>query len=250
MTNQTAVAATGTASPLEQAWQALAKYDRGSSRGALMPLDEAVVNALRDNTRRPELEQKFIGLLGSPAPAVAREYACNKLALFGSAASVPALIALLDHAELSDAARNALETLPCSEAAAGMRDRLPKLSGAQLVGAINSLGARRDTASVALLASLLTRPEPPVVSAAVAALGMIGTAEASRALQQFLSKASAESRVAAADACLSAAEQLLAAGNKTEALALYKLLSGAEFPKHVKVAATRGLLLAAQSKSN
>ena len=51
-----------------------------------------------------------------------------------------------------------------------------------------------------------------------------------------------------ADACLICAEQLLADGKKTEAIALYQELRSSDQSKHVKVAATKGMLIAAARK--
>jgi hypothetical protein len=53
---------------------------------------------------------------------------------------------------------------------------------------------------------------------------------------------------AVADACLACAEHLLADGKKAEAIGLYKSLAGEDQPKHVRLAATRGLLAAAGKK--
>ena len=51
-----------------------------------------------------------------------------------------------------------------------------------------------------------------------------------------------------ADARLICAEQLLADGNKAEAVALYKDLQADDQPAHVKVAAMKGMLAAATKK--
>ena len=48
---------------------------------------------------------------------------------------------------------------------------------------------------------------------------------------------------AVADASLVCAERLLADGKKAEATLVYKSLCGEDQPKHVRLAATRGLLL-------
>ena len=53
---------------------------------------------------------------------------------------------------------------------------------------------------------------------------------------------------AVADACLACAERLLGDGKKAEAIVLYKSLAGEDQPKHVRLAATRGLLAAAGKK--
>ena len=94
---------------------------------------------------------------GSGLSRAAKDFACRTLTVIGTAASVPALAALLADAELSHMARYALERIPAPEAAAALRDALPKLSGKLKIGVIGSLGVRRDEASVPALAALLGR---------------------------------------------------------------------------------------------
>ena len=80
--------------------------------------------------------------------------------------------------------------------------------------------------------------------AAAIALGDIGTADAAKALADGKPTAP-EATQAATDARLACAEELLAAGNKVEALAVYKSLVGESQPKQVRLAATRGMLTCA-----
>jgi HEAT repeat protein len=126
-----------------------------------------------------------------------------------------------------------------------MRSALPGLTGALKAGAIGSLGVRRDEASVSALAASLGDADKEVGCAAACALGNIGTPDAARALGQAAKSAPEGVKPAVADGCLVCAEQLLADGKKAEAVALYKSLAGADQPKHVRLAATRGLLSAA-----
>ena len=76
-------------------------------------------------------------------------------------------------------------------------------------------------------------------------LGLMGTPEAGEALTEWQKKAPEGITGAIADASLTCAERLLADGKKAEAVLIYKLLSGEDQPKHVRLAATRGLLAAA-----
>ena len=52
-------------------------------------------------------------------------------------------------------------------------------------------------------------------------------------------------RRASADASLACAESLLGEGKKTVALAIYKRIATPDAPKHVRLAATRGMLACA-----
>jgi HEAT repeat protein len=229
-----------------RAFESLTTYDHGSSRGALMPIDDAVVAAVGDAGARKALEQRLAAVLRAKVSPLAKQYVCSKLGLIGSADSVPALAELLAEGDVAHAARSALESIPCPEAIQALRDSLPKLAGLQKVGIVDSLGARRDAQSVLALTALLEDPDRQVASAALAALGNIGTPEAAQALQGFLPKAPEVIRLGVADALLACAERLLADGKKAEALAIYKALADPRQPKPIRVAASRGILVVSQ----
>jgi hypothetical protein len=233
---------------LDKAFTALKTFDWGQDRSALKAIDDAVVASNADAARRKDLETKLAAVLGSQTPQCAKDFACRKLSLIGTASSVPALAKLLTDEKLSHMSRYALERMSCTEAVQALRDALPKAGGVTKAGIVNSLGVRRDAASLAALAGLLGDANQPIATAAAAALGAIGTAEAATALADFQPKAPAGVKAAVADAQLVCAERLLAAGKKAEALAIYKALSTGDQPKHVKLAATRGLLAAAGRK--
>ena len=128
-----------------------------------------------------------------------------------------------------------------------MRDALPKVKGKIKVGVINSLGVRRDAESTGALVALLEDKDKQVAAAACSALGSIGTPEAAKAVKAFQAKAPKELSLAVADAQLTCAEQLLAAGKKADAMAIYKALAKSEH-KHVRVAGMRGMLAATGKK--
>jgi hypothetical protein len=96
--------------------------------------------------------------------------------------------------------------------------------------------------------ALLGDANQPTAAAAAAALGAIGTTDAAKALNDFRATTPAGLKLAAADASLLCAERLRAEGKKAEAVAIYKALSTGDQPKHVKMAATRGMLSAAGGK--
>ena len=113
---------------------------------------------------------------------------------------------------------------------------------------IGSLGVRRDAASVAALAVAIDDADQAVACAAAFALGDIGTPEAANILRDASKAATPSVKLAVADARLVSAERLLADGKKTEALTVYKSLIGDDQSKQVRLAATRGMLLAAGKK--
>ncbi len=191
---------------------------------------------------RKDLETKLLALLGEGTSRAAKDYIGRKLAVIGTAESVPALAALLTDKDLSHMARYALERIPAAEAAKALRDALAKTSGAEKAGVAGSLGTRRDAESIADLAALLGDSELCVATAAATALGDIGTAESAKALQDAKPACDAV-KLRVTDARLTAGERLLAAGDREAAKAVYKSLLASPL-KSVKLAATRGLLLA------
>jgi hypothetical protein len=231
---------------LDLAFDALKSYDYGSGRAALVPIDEAVVAALSDSSLRLELEQRLAALLPGQISRVAKDYVCSKLVLIGSAASVPAVAALLGDKDVSHLALTALAAIPSSDSTRALRQALPKLTGPPKAGAIDALGFRRDPESVPLLAKLLEDSDVEIARAAAAALGNIGNSDAVQVLQQFKTKAPETLQLALCDSTLACAEHLAGAGKRSEALAIYKSLNDSKHPKHVQLAARRGLLMAVQ----
>ncbi len=154
-----APAATGAIDPpgadqaaLETAFTALGTYDWGTDRELLKPIDNAVVAAHGDALACKQLEDRLNAVLKSGASRPAKDYACRKLMLVGTAESAPVLGGLLQDKEMSHMARFALERIPAAEAAGALRNALPQLTGELKAGVIASLGTRRDVESVPLLA--------------------------------------------------------------------------------------------------
>jgi HEAT repeat protein len=232
---------------LDQAFDALKKYDWGVDPKVLKPIDEAVIKTHGDAAARKDLESKLAALLDSGASRDAKDYVCRKLMVIGTAASVPALAKLLADKDNSHMARFALERNPAPEAAAALRDALSKVAATLKVGIIGSLGARGDAASVKDLSALVSNGDAAVARAAALALGNIASADAARAVADA-KPAHEDANAAVIDARLACAEALLAAGKKAEAVALYKSLAGENQPKHVRLAATRGMLATAGKK--
>ena len=79
-------------------------------------------------------------------------------------------------------------------------------------------------------------------------ISLSGTPAAAKALSAFAKKASGAMKMPAADACLVCAERLLADGEKSAAMALYKELNRDDRPAHIKIAAMRGMLTATTEK--
>ncbi len=251
MAGMAATAAAQTDSPtVDQALETLKTYDWGADREALKPIDQAIVATQNDAAARKALEKRLVDALASGLSRSAQDYVCRKLRVVGTAQSVEALAALLPAQETSHIARYALERIPDEKAAAALRDALPKVNSKLKSGMIGSLGVRRDAKSIAAISRLLGGSDIQVAKAAAQSLGLIGTSAAAKELSTFAKKASANMKMPVADACLVCAEQLLADGKKSEAVALYKELQGDDLPPHVKAAAVKGMFTATTAKQS
>jgi HEAT repeat protein len=226
---------------LDDAFEALKKYDWGTDRAPVAPIENAVAAAHGNAEARVDVEKRLLAALHSEISRDAKDFVCRMLTIVGSAAAVPALATLLADEYHSHMARYVLERLAAPEAAQALRDALPKSSGKMKIGVISSIGSRRDTAAVAALSGLLKDQNPAIARAAAVALGVIGTPEAAKALEES-QPATAETTQAIIDAQLACAEALLADSKAAMALGIYKSLSGDNQGRLVRLAATRGML--------
>jgi HEAT repeat protein len=192
-------------------------------------------------------EQKQIETLQSPgATEFDKAKACQRLAVIGTRKSVPVLAAMLADEKLAHYARYGLEPIPDTSVDDALRSAMGRLKGSLLVGVVNSIGQRKDAKAADGLIRLLGDSDAEVAAAAAAALGRIANDPAAEALQQALSSGG-KLRPALGDAGLACAEGLAAQGKRDQAVALYDVLRKADLPKHVRMAATRGAILARQA---
>lgn len=211
---------------IDQFFVSLAGFDWGADASFLAAIDALVVAAAGDRDRSRDLERRFNAVLAADTSRAAKEYACRRLCLIGTTASVPGLAALLGEPEHSHMARFALERIDAAEAAEALREAVGHLSGTLRIGMISSLAARRDAAAVPVLAPLVRAGEPELASAAAFALGRIGTTEAAAALAAADDHTSPIADVVF-DSRISCAEQMLADGDRPAAQAVYRSLVAA-----------------------
>jgi HEAT repeat protein len=232
---------------LDAPFTALAGFDWGADAAPLALIDAAVVAAHGDAALTSDLERRLGTIVSGASSRGAREFACRKLSMIGTKAAVPVLAARLGDVDDSHMARFALERIPAPEAAAALRQAMGSLRGDLRIGIISSLGGRRDAASVAPLAELLTG-DATTAAAAAAALGRIATAEADAALAA-VTPAPGPVAAAVIDARLACADALLAAGDRSAARAIYEAVAAMVGPsptthrdRAVRVAARSGVL--------
>ena len=224
---------------LDKAFEALKTYDWGMEPNVLQPIDEAIISTHGDAAARKDLETRLGAVLKTEASRDAKDVVCRALKTIGTAASVPALAALLADEKLSHMARYALERIAAPEAGQALRTALAKVQGKLKIGMISSLGVRGEDASLAPLQALLADSDAAVAQAAAYALGAIGSLGAAKTL--VTAKPSAATQAAIADASMKCAENLLASGNQVAAKATYEKLLAGSPTKQVKLAATLGM---------
>jgi len=207
----------------------------------LSPAAFAAVSAAAPDAAKT---RQLMAVLQSDAALHERARACQQLAILGTADAVPALAALLADDKLGQYVRDALESMPDPAAGAALREALGRLEGKALVGVVSSLGARRDPQAVAALSRLAASSASPAASAALMALGRIGSPEAVGVLQQMLKSSAPELRNAAAEGSLLIAGVHLDQGRREAAAADYAAIRAAEVAAPVRIAATRGEILA------
>lgn len=192
-------------------------------------------------------EAELIEVLKTGEPG-AKAIACKKLAVFGTKDSVPLLAPLLEDEQLASWARVALEAIDDPAADEALRKPLTNPTNKSAIGAINSVGVRRDAEAVALLQYALglgvSTNDAELVDASSWALGRIGNAASIEVLQRILDHKSATVRNAAAQGLILAAERLLADGQSDEAAKIYDAARSADVPKQRVLEATRGAILA------
>jgi len=192
-------------------------------------------------------QRELIAVLQSNAAPAEKAITCKQLAIYGTEAAVPSLMPLLADKELASWARIALEAIPGPAADEALREAMGTLQGRLLVGAINSIGVRRDAMAVDGLMQKLGDNDADVASAAAVALGHIGGDRAAEALLQALTKSPAAARSAVAEGGVLCAEWYLAKDRSAEAVKLYDAIRQADVPNQRRLEAIRGAILARKS---
>jgi HEAT repeat protein len=146
---------------------------------------------------------------------------------------------MLGDEKVSHLARYGLEPIPDPAVDEALRTALGTLKGRPLIGVIGSLGVRRDKEAVGSLARLLKDSDAAVAQAAARALGRIGDAPATEALEQALEVASPANRLAVSEGLFRCADHLVADGKTKEARAICEKLDRPDSPPQVRAAAAR-----------
>ena len=227
---------------LDDAFKALATYEFGQSREALTMIADAVRDSQTNPAERAKIVKRLSGMLSGNTSLDGKRFACRQLSIAGTAETVPVLAALLLDKDLSDMARYALERISDPAAVAAMRTAMARAAGAQKVGLINSLGDRRDAESLAAMTAVLGGADVQIAEAAAAALGKIGTPEASKALIAARSRVKPEVKATVTDSILLCADRMAASNKADEAAVIYQEMFKPTEAKHIRTAALRGIM--------
>jgi type 1 glutamine amidotransferase len=231
---------------LEELLEKVKTYDWGQSRLALTEVSDIIKKAHSSPVELKRIEKSLLGVLTSDSTRAGKQYICRELSIIGSGQSVSVLANMLTDEETSDMARYALERIPGTAVNEALRGALRRANGKPKIGIINSLGQRRDRRAVRALGRLVGNQDQAVAAAAAAALGQIADARATKALAEAKDKATGKLQMVVLDSYLRCADQLVADGNKAEALAIYKELQKPDMPKPIRTAALTGMLNAAK----
>jgi len=206
--------------------------------------------ALAADGDAPPSEAALLAALASEADYVTHMEAFRGLRQVGTEAAIPAVAAFLHDEKKSHLARYALESMAYPAAGQALRDAIDGAPASVLPGILNSIGARRDAAALEQLQALMGHGDAQVARNAMASLGRIGTPDAAAALQAAYKTAPDDaSKLALAEALLTAAQYLVADGHRKEAAGIYNQLEKPENPEFVREGAFAGLALAAPGKT-
>ncbi len=220
-------------------YNSILKYDFGQSRKDLIAVEEEIRTA--SPAKRKLIEDKLLaGLISDQATFAAKQFICRMLQQVGTEKSVPVLASLLTDEKLSHMARYALEPMPYPQVDVELRKALDKAPGETKIGIISSMGNRGDKKSVDSIAKNIKSEDKQLVSAAISSLGHIGGSEAAKILSD--AKVPAGLEIARADACIKAADKLLAEGKKKDAAAIYGKMTADSYPAAIRISAYNGLI--------
>lgn len=240
----------------ETAWRAALAYRHGQDLAPLLVIEREAIASRSAPAARSALAARLAAVIGHPdATADARQWACLMLRSVGTPAQVPLLAEQLfrPEPETADAARQALESIQGDDSLAALRNFLTSRrappegghAGRLRAGAIDSLGARRDSTAVPLLMALADDADPRTAAAAVRALAGIADAPAIAFLRTRAEKAGIPTPPTLVEPLLRAAAAAAAADDRDTAHAIHERLSQAGQPPAARQAGLVGLLEAA-----
>ena len=215
-------------------------YHPGQSREPFRRLEELLRHS--SHGTRKSLEAGLVQLLSTNSTYEAQEFACTQLGIIGSKAALPALSRLLESDETAGIACLALTTYPAGKADETLRGALPSATGIARIQIINTLGDRRDSGAVKLIAPLAGDADLSTARAAIVALSKIADEAALKVIAAHPKGDLPELKPAITEALLRCAKARAAAHDIKAADVIYEGLLVSSQPDYVRRAAFDALL--------
>jgi HEAT repeat protein len=227
---------------IKQAVAAVRDFDYGKPRLALMTVEKLINDTHGKSALRAQIEQELAAVLGSDVSVACKQWVCRQLWRIGTEASVPALEKMLADSDphVVEAACYALSRHSSPAVGNALRNALGRANGNGLVAVINLLGDRRDAGCAGQLAKL-GAGTGDAAEPAMAALGKIATPEAVRVLSGLHAHGEGKRHTSTAHTLLQSAQELAARGEIAAATAVYKQLTAASEPPHIRRGASLAL---------
>ena len=162
--------------------QAVSGYDYGTDRTAIVAFDNYIRSQGLES--RAKIEAALLPLLGQANISLgAKDYICRWLAVIGTDAAVPTLEKLTQDPQLSHLAVYALFSIDTPAARSALMSSLGAAPAALRPAIIGAIGRANVVDAVPALAKITTLDDPAQVSAALDALGAMGSSKALAALR-------------------------------------------------------------------
>jgi len=175
---------------------------------------------LQNERPRRRFARTLASQLGGDLSKAVQGYLVRELQVAGGEEVVGALGKLLNDEQLCEYAAQALVAIG-DGAGAQLRNALPQAKGKCRLTVVQNLGVARDAKSVNALMNAVDDEDREVRLAAAWALANIGDPRGVKLLLKAADVEAAYERIKATQACLLLAENLLAAGKKSEAVKIY-----------------------------
>ncbi len=238
---------------VETAWKTAPAYRHGQDLAPLLAIERAAIASMATPAARSAIAARLAAVIERPeTTADARQWACLMLRSIGTSAQVPLLAEQLyrPEPETADAARQALESIQGADSLAALRNFLTSRrappegdhAGRLRMGVIDSLGARRDTAAVPLLAVLADDSDPRTSAAAIGSLARIADGPAIAFLNARASESGIPTPTPLVEPLLRAATAAAASGDRETARAIHARLAEPGQPAATRQAGLVGLL--------
>jgi HEAT repeat protein len=167
-----------------------AAFDKLAETGGRPEIEQAVLASHDKPELRKMLSAKLATVLASPGASYEqRDFAARQLRMIGNEEHVGVIAPLLASEKLGNLARYALEGIRGKETGKALYNSLGQARGLALTGVINSITPCPDPAMADTLVKLAGADDAQIASAAVSALGRLGSPEAIAALEALAGKA-------------------------------------------------------------